>query len=56
VVPGTAKVVSATLLATGKKLAVKSGPDSATVTVPAAAPDKLSSTIVLKVKAPLAAN
>jgi alpha-L-fucosidase len=55
-VPLTGKVVSATLLATGKKLPVKVAEQGVTVSLPAAAPDKLSSTIVLKVKAALAAN
>ena len=55
-VPLTGKVVSATLLATGKKLAVKVGDQGVTVNLPAAAPDKLSSTIVLKLKAALASN
>jgi hypothetical protein len=49
-------VVSASLLATGKRLAVKSTGDTTTVTVPPTAPDRISSTVVLKVKAPLAAN
>jgi alpha-L-fucosidase len=56
VVPGAGKVVSASLLATGKRLAVKSTGDTTTVTVPPTAPDRISSTVVLKVKAPLAAN
>jgi alpha-L-fucosidase len=56
VVPLTGKVVSATLLATGKRLPVKAADQGVSVTLPAAAPDKISSTIVLKVKAPLAAN
>jgi alpha-L-fucosidase len=55
-VPGAGKVVSATVLATGKKLVVKSAADVATIALPATAPDKISSTIVLKVKAPLAIN
>jgi len=56
VVPGAGKVASATLLATGKRLAVKSAVEAATISVPTKAPDPISSTIVLKVKAPLAAN
>jgi alpha-L-fucosidase len=55
VVPGAGRALSATLLATGKKLPVKSAGDGVTVTVPQPAPDRLSSTIVLRVKAPLAA-
>jgi alpha-L-fucosidase len=56
VVPGAGKVVSATLLASGKRLAAKTAGDETTITVPAKAPDPISSTIVLRVKAPLAAN
>jgi hypothetical protein len=35
---------------------VKSAVEAATISVPTKAPDPISSTIVLKVKAPLAAN
>jgi alpha-L-fucosidase len=56
VVPGAGKVVSATVLATGKRLAVKAAADGATIALPPKAPDPISSTIVLKVKAPLASN
>jgi alpha-L-fucosidase len=56
VVPAAGKVLSATVLATGKRLAVKAGADGSTVSLPAKAPDQISSTIVVKVKAPLAVN
>ncbi|HXU80568.1 MAG TPA: alpha-L-fucosidase [Polyangia bacterium] len=55
-VPGSGKVVSATVLATGKRLAVKAAADGSTITLPPKAPDAISSTIVVRVKAPLAAN
>jgi alpha-L-fucosidase len=51
VVPGlNAPVESAMLLADGKKLEAKNGAEGVTVTLPAAAPDAISSTVVLKVK------
>jgi alpha-L-fucosidase len=53
-VPGGLRVTSATLLASGKRLAIKNGADGATLALPAEAPDKLSSTIVLKVRTTLA--
>jgi alpha-L-fucosidase len=56
VVPGAGKVVGATLLATGKKLPVRAGSDGVEIALPPAAPDPLSSTVVLRVKTPLAAN
>jgi alpha-L-fucosidase len=52
-VPLAAKVSRATLLAGGKKLDVSAGGGGLTITVPDAAPDPLSSTIVLKLAAPL---
>ena len=53
-VPGLKNAVqSATLLADGTRLTVKAGPDGLVLSVPAAAPDKISSTIVLEVKGPL---
>jgi alpha-L-fucosidase len=57
-VPGVAGKVTATLLGSSKKLPVKSelSGQGATITVPAAAPDPISSTIVLKVKPTLAQN
>jgi alpha-L-fucosidase len=42
------KVSSATLLATGEELKTSSDADGVTISVPAEAPDKISSTIVLK--------
>lgn len=54
VVPGLKNaVISATLLADGKTLQTSGGDQGVILTVPAAAPDKISSTIVLKVKGPL---
>jgi len=50
VVPGLkGKVESATLLATGEKLEISSDADAVTISVPATAPDKISSTIVLQI-------
>ena len=50
-VPGLEnRVVSATLLAGGKKLPATTGADGVVVTLPGAAPDKVSSTVVLKIK------
>ena len=43
-------VVSATLLATGDNLEASAGADGETILVPANAPDKISSTIVLKLQ------
>jgi alpha-L-fucosidase len=49
VVPGLKNEVrSAELLATGATLQTVSGPDGVTVSVPASAPDKISSTILLR--------
>jgi alpha-L-fucosidase len=49
IVPGLKnKIVSAKLLATGAKLNTSTGLDGVNVSVPATAPDKISSTIVLK--------
>src|SRR4051812_29942659 len=53
--PTPGKVVSATLLATGKKLPFQAG-DDLTITAPPTAPDPASSTVVVKIKTPLAAN
>lgn len=54
VVPGLKKTVrSAKLLATGEKLIVTPGPDGPVITVPPTAPDKISSTVVLKVRGTL---
>ncbi len=51
VVPGLKSVIkSARLLATGKKLKLNSTADGVEITVPAEAPDKISSTVVLKIK------
>jgi alpha-L-fucosidase len=51
VVPGLKNTVqSASLLATHSKLKTRAGPEGVTVSVPNAAPDNISSTIVLKVK------
>jgi alpha-L-fucosidase len=56
-VPGLRnKVQSATLLAGGKKLATAQSADGVTITVPAEAPDKISSTIVMKVDGKLELN
>ena len=50
-VPGlTNQITAATLLATGEKLKVQSAAEGVAVSVPAAAPDKISSTIVLKLE------
>jgi hypothetical protein len=46
-------VASAALLADGSQLTTESAADGVTVTVATAAPDKISSTIVLKVKGAL---
>jgi alpha-L-fucosidase len=43
-------VLSATLLATGKKLPVATNPTGVIVSLPATAPDALSTTVVLKIK------
>ncbi len=54
VVPGLKNNVSgATLLASGGKLGVRNTSDGVVIDVPGAAPDKVSSTIVLKVNGPL---
>ncbi|HTQ29816.1 MAG TPA: alpha-L-fucosidase [Opitutaceae bacterium] len=54
VVPGLKNPVeSATLLADGKTLQTSSSDQGVVLSLPAAAPDKISSTIVLKVKGPL---
>ena len=54
IVPGLKnKVESAALLAGGKRLTVVAGADGVVVTVPAAPPDRISSTVVLKVKGAL---
>ncbi len=51
VVPGLKNdVKSARLLATGKKLSFTSTVDGVEITVPASAPDEISSTVVLKIK------
>jgi len=42
------KITSATLLATGDKLEVSSGAGGLTVSLPAEAPDQISSTILLQ--------
>jgi alpha-L-fucosidase len=53
-VPGLKNPVeSATLLADGSKLDAAAGTEGAIITVPAAAPDKISSTVVLKVRGTL---
>ena len=50
-VPGLKnKIKSARLLAAGKKLAVENADDGVVISVPPTAPDKISSTIVLKFK------
>ena len=46
-------VASAKLLADGHKLATTASPDGLIITLPAAAPDMISSTVVLKVKGAL---
>jgi alpha-L-fucosidase len=52
VVPGLKdQIASASLLATGEKLKVASSSAGVTVAVPAAAPDKISTTVVLEFKA-----
>jgi alpha-L-fucosidase len=54
IVPGLKNAVfSAELLADGSRLESISGPDGVTISVPVAAPDKMSSTIVVKVKGAL---
>jgi alpha-L-fucosidase len=50
------RISSATLLATGEKLKTTLDADGATIAVPAVAPDKISSTIVLKLKKPSQTN
>ena len=51
VVPGLKNTVqSASLLATHAKLKTSATPEGVTVSLPSAAPDKISSTIVLKIK------
>jgi alpha-L-fucosidase len=51
VVPGLKNTVqSASLLATHNKLKTSASPEGAIVSLPSAAPDKISSTIVLKIK------
>jgi len=52
-VPNIGKVESATLLADGRQLPVNTDGGRVDITVPAASPDKISSTIVLKVKGPV---
>jgi alpha-L-fucosidase len=53
-VPGLRnEVVSASLLAGGRRLESASGSDGVTISVPSDAPDTISSTVVLKVKGPL---
>ncbi|MBI5384040.1 MAG: alpha-L-fucosidase [Verrucomicrobia bacterium] len=50
-VPGLKSAVeSATLLASGARLTTEAGPEGVTVNVPAAAPDTISSTVVLRIK------
>jgi alpha-L-fucosidase len=50
-VPGLKNAVdSASLLADGSKLAAEAGSEGVTITVPAGAPDPISSTVVLKIK------
>jgi alpha-L-fucosidase len=49
-VPGAGPAVSATLLATGKVLPVRSAGGTTTITVPAAAPDETATTIALRLK------
>lgn len=54
IVPGVPGLVeSAGLLADGKGLKTVVTPDGLVISVPAAAPDKISSTVVLKIKGPL---
>jgi alpha-L-fucosidase len=53
-VPGLKNTAeSARLLANGHKLATTASPDGLVLTLPAAAPDNISSTVVLKVKGAL---
>ncbi len=53
-VPGLKNAVeSATLLADGSNLDAAAGDGGVAITVPASAPDKISSTVVLKVRGPL---
>lgn len=54
VVPAGGARVTATLLATGKRLPVKADASSTTITLPGKAPDAISSTIVLETKPTLA--
>lgn len=50
-VPGLKnKIKSATLLATSKKLSAKNGEDGVTISLPAAAPNAISSTIVVRIE------
>jgi hypothetical protein len=46
----------ATLLATHKVLKATTGPNGVTISLPETAPDKISSTIVLKINGPLEMN
>jgi len=53
-VPGLRnKVLSATLMAGGRKLAVKRDDAGVLITLPATAPDPISTTIVLKLDGPV---
>jgi alpha-L-fucosidase len=54
--PAGGKIVSATLLATGKRLSIKGKNGTTIIALPATAPDALSSTIAVRVKVPLAAR
>jgi alpha-L-fucosidase len=47
------RLYSATVLATGEKLKTATDAEGVTVSVPSAAPDKISSTIVLELKGSL---
>jgi alpha-L-fucosidase len=54
VVPGLhSKITAATLLSGGRKLSVKPEGTGTVITLPAKAPDKISSTVVLKLDGPL---
>ena len=54
IVPGLRNSVkSARLMATGKNLKFRRSSDGVVIEVPASAPDKISSTVVLKIKGPL---
>lgn len=50
------KVAAAELLATAEALVVETGDDGVVVTVPKRAPDKISATVVLKIKGPVQAR